>query len=170
LIIFYKVILLSQNRPTYAANYYTLSNLTFYSKAAVDGNFNGNIYGGNDEINEIYNLTKYYKTGSCYHSLSINSEKWWVVILDSLSVITMVRIYNRLDCCSYLLSFALIILFFYFIADRTGKLMFYFSPEIYINFTTDSDYFYKFNYFKGPAKFKQAKIDFNYTRVVNIKF
>ena len=49
LITFYKVSLLSKNRPTYAANYHDSDNVTFYPKAAVDGNFSGKIYEGNDK-------------------------------------------------------------------------------------------------------------------------
>ena len=47
---------------------------------------------------------------------------------------------------------------------------FYVSPGIYNNFTTDFGYFNEVGNFKGPATPEQIKIDFNYTRLVNVYF
>ena len=53
----------------------------FSAEKAVDGDANGN-----------------FERGSCTHTID-GRNPWWAVDLDKLTVVTHVKITNRLDCC-----------------------------------------------------------------------
>ena len=91
--------LLSRGRPTFAANKY--GPYPYGPEKAVDGNHNGTMKYGIYENFQI--LIQDSFPGFCYHSIMENNTKWWLVILDSLSVIKLIRIYNRTDIESWLI-------------------------------------------------------------------
>ncbi|ELU00412.1 hypothetical protein CAPTEDRAFT_80047, partial [Capitella teleta] len=54
---------------------------------AVDGNYDARMY-----------------MNSCTHTAAHDTSPWWGLDLGQSRVITMVRIYNRADCCGEFLD------------------------------------------------------------------
>jgi len=103
--------------------------------------------------------------------MGIKFEKWWLVILESFSVIREINIYTTFTCCSYLFSSILIpfiILFFYFIANKTRELTSYVSADNHVNFTKDFYNFYKAELLTHT--FQNTKLSALYSRLVIIIF
>ena len=89
--------LLSRKRITFTTEHIEYSKYT--PDKAVDGNYNG-IMAKRRKFNKLYKHENHHISDSCYQSNGEQNEKWLLILLDSVLVITDIRIYSRVDQCS----------------------------------------------------------------------
>jgi len=120
------------------------------------------IYAINSKI--IFNIL----IGSCHSSTEARVEKWWLVILDALSVIKFVLIYSNTVASRlrFLKSIYKLIFIITGLAHRTRYLTFYVSSKHETIFTNVSGQFYNAIYYKGPPSANETITRINFTSLV----